>query len=231
MKAIKTIVSAFFVLALFFVLFDFCIYFIVFSNGYLMHEYDSFATAERLSMTREDLSAVTEKLTGYVKGKEGSLDIVVSVRGSESLFFNEKDLSHMKDVRNILTAIRDLMLLAFFAVLLSGIFLIYSRDAKAFRNGVLAADGLLVLLSALIAAGANIDLDWMIVFFHNMFFNNSDWLLDPAVDNLIYLCPEQLFIEAGKLCGIIWIVSMIGITVIALVLPKIRTKKSVANTN
>ncbi len=213
MKAVKTLISTLIVLTAFFVLFDFCIYFVVFSPGYLMNRYRKYDVAGQLSMTETDLRSVTELLTDYVKGKEDSIEITVPVRGKEDLFYNEKDLSHMRDVRQIIITIRDLMILSVFAVFLFAIFLIKGKDVKAFRNGTFIAIGFIVLLATVVAVAANVNLDWMIVFCHNIFFNNSDWLLDPRVDNLIYLCPEQLFIDAGKVCGIIWISFLVIVTV------------------
>lgn len=224
MKAVKTIISTLIVLTAFFVLFDFCIYFVVFSPGYLMNRYHKYDVAGQLSMTDPDLRKVTVLLTDYVKGKADSIEITVSVRGEENLFYNEKDLSHMKDVRGIIITIRDLFVLSVFAVFLFGFYLIREKDAKAFRNGALIAVSLIVLIAAWVAVAANVNLDWMIVFFHGIFFNNSDWLLDPRVDNLIFLCPEQLFIDAGKTLGIIWITFLVLITVFALICHKLIKK-------
>ncbi len=224
MKAVKTIISTLIVLTAFFVLFDFCIYFVVFSPVYLMNRYHKYDVAGQLSMTDSDLRKVTVLLTDYVKGKADSIEITVSVRGEENLFYNEKDLSHMKDVRGIIITIRDLFVLSVFAVLLFGFYLIREKDAKAFRNGVLIAVSLIVLIAVWVVIAANVNLDWMIVFFHGVFFNNSDWLLDPGVDNLIFLCPEQLFIDAGKTLGIIWITFLVLITGFALICPKLIKK-------
>ncbi len=186
-----------------------------------MNRYRTYDVAGQLSMEEADLQSVTKLLTDYVKGKADSIEITVPVRGKMDLFYNETDLSHMRDVRGIIITIRDLFVLSVFAVFLFAIFLIRNKDAKAFRNGTLIAVGFIVLFAATVAVAANVNLDWMIVFCHNIFFNNSDWLLDPRYDNLIYLCPEQLFIDAGKVCGVIWISFLVLITGFAFICPKL----------
>lgn len=40
-----------------------------------------------------------------------------------------------------------------------------------------------------------IDFDWAFVKFHEIFFNNDLWLLDPRTDRLIQLMPIQFFIN------------------------------------
>ncbi|MBQ8138609.1 MAG: TIGR01906 family membrane protein [Lachnospiraceae bacterium] len=217
MKAVKTLISIILTLLGFFILFDFCVYAVIFSKSYLNKKYREYNVAADLSMTDEDLEAVTAKLANYVKGREESIDIEVSVRGEVSDFYNETDISHMKDVRGIIIRLRDFLVLSSFAALLSAVLLIIGKAKEEFRNGVLIADALIVLLAGAVVIAANTNLDWLIVFAHGIFFNNTDWLLDPAYDNLIFLCPEQLFIDAGKICGFIWIGYLILITAFAII--------------
>ena len=212
MKALKTLISVFLTLLGFFILFDFCVYAVIFSKSYLNKKYREYNVAADLSMTDEDLESVTEKLVNYVKGREESIDIEVSVRGEVCEFYNDTDISHMKDVRGIIIRLLDFLVLSSFAALLSAVLLIIGKAKEEFRNGVLIADALIVLLAGAVVIAANTNLDWLIVFAHGIFFSNSDWLLDPAYDNLIFLCPEQLFIDAGKVCGAFWIIYLVLIT-------------------
>ncbi len=224
MKAAKTFLSTLLTLILFFILFDFCICFVVFTPGYLMDRYGKYDVAGQLYMTEADLGRVTTGLTDYVSGKSENLNTEVSVRGEVSLFFNDKDCSHMKDVRQIILRLRDLFIISVFAAILLTIFLVINRSEYEFRKGVLIADGIVVVISAAVVVAANTNLDWLIVFCHNIIFDNTDWLLDPAVDNLIFLCPEQLFIDAGKTCGIIWGAFIILLNAFGISLPYIIKK-------
>ncbi|MBR1650925.1 MAG: TIGR01906 family membrane protein [Lachnospiraceae bacterium] len=226
MKAVKTLISIILTLLGFFILFDFCVYAVIFSKSYLNKKYREYNVAADLSMTDEDLEAVTEKLVNYVKGREESIAIEVSVRGKVSEFYNETDISHMKDVRGIIIRLRDFLVLSSFAALLSAVLLIIWKAKEEFRNGVLIADALIVLLAGAVVIAANTNLDWLIVFAHGIFFNNSDWLLDPAYDNLIFLCPEQLFIDAGKVCGVFWISYLVLITALSVIQKRLWRPRS-----
>ena len=226
MKALKTLISVFLTLLGFFILFDFCVYAVIFSKSYLNKKYREYNVAADLSMTDEDLEAVTAKLVNYVKGREESIDIVVSVRGEVSEFYNDTDISHMKDVRGIIIRLRDFLVLSSFAAVLAVVILIAGKAKEEFRNGVLIADALIVLLAGAVVIAANTNLDWLIVFAHGIFFNNSDWLLDPAYDNLIFLCPEQLFIDAGKVCGAFWISYLVLITAFSVIQKRLLRPRS-----
>lgn len=224
MKAAKTIISSLFVILVLFILFDACIYFVIFSPSYLMNRYGTYDTADQLSMSDADLKAVTNKLTDYVRGKDESIEITVSVRGETAEFFNEKDLSHMRDVRQIIITIRDLMILAFFAAFLCIYYLVSNKDLKCFRNGFFISLGFISALMIAVVVAANTGLDWLIVFCHNIFFNNSDWLLDPRYDNLIFLCPEELFIDAGIFVGIVLISFVIILGLLIFILPFVKKR-------
>ena len=117
MKAVKTLISILFSLLVFFILFYFRIYAVIFSKSYLNRKYKEYDVAADLSMTEEDLEAVTGKLVDYVKGREDSIEIEVSVRGEISPFYNDTDISHMKDVRGIIIRLRDFLVLSSFAKL------------------------------------------------------------------------------------------------------------------
>ena len=226
MKALKTLISVFLTLLGFFILFDFCVYAVIFSKSYLNKKYREYNVAADLSMTDEDLEAVTAKLVDYVKGREDSIAIEVSVRGKVSEFYNDTDISHMKDVRGIIIRLRDFLVLSSFAALLSAVLLIIGKAKEEFRNGVLIADALIILLAGAVVIAANTNLNWLIVFAHGIFFNNSDWLLDPAYDNLIFLCPEQLFIDAGKVCGAFWISYLVLITAFSFIQKRLWRPRS-----
>ncbi|MBQ3898506.1 MAG: DUF1461 domain-containing protein, partial [Lachnospiraceae bacterium] len=142
MKALKTLISVFLTLLGFFILFDFCVYAVIFSKSYLNKKYREYNVAVDLSMTDEDLEAVTAKLVDYVKGREDSIAIEVSVRGKVSEFYNETDISHMKDVRGIIIRLRDFLVLSSFAAVLAVVILIAGKAKEEFRNGVLIADAL-----------------------------------------------------------------------------------------
>lgn len=226
MKAVKTLISIILILLGFFILFDFCVYAVIFSKSYLNKKYIEYNVAADLSMTDEDLEAVTAKLVNYVKGREDSIDIEVSVRGETCEFYNDTDISHMKDVRGIIIRLRDFLVLSSFAALLSAVLLIIGKAKEEFRNGVLIADALIVFFAGAVVIAANTNLDWLIVFAHGIFFNNSDWLLDPAYDNLIFLCPEQLFIDAGKVCGVFWISYLVLITAFSVIQKRLWRPRS-----
>ena len=57
------------------------------------------------------------------------------------------------------------------------------------------------------ALWAAMDFDAAFVFFHEMLFTNDLWLLNPATDLLIRICPSSMFMAMGGrilLLGFVW---------------------------
>ena len=215
MTFLKRLISIVLPLAIFVSTFCALIYFVVFSKGYLMNRYSAYGTASMLSMTESDLEAVTDRLVNFVKGREGSIEIKTNVRGDYSDFFNKKDVSHMNDVAGIIASIRSIMIVSAVLATASLCFFILKAGRKSgsekkekikkvIATGIIISDAIIIFVCIVVVLFATIDLNALVVFCHKIIFDNSDWLLDPRYDNLIFLCPEQLFVDAGKLCGAVF---------------------------
>ena len=71
-------------------------------------EYNTLKQAEVIGISREELSEVTKNLIAYTKGERESLDMLSLINGEEREVFNEKEKSHMVDVKALYLAARDL---------------------------------------------------------------------------------------------------------------------------
>ncbi len=228
MTFIKRLISIVLPLAMFVSAFCALIYFVVFSSGYLMNRYDAYGTASQLSMKGSDLEVVTDRLVGFVKGREESIEIKTNVRGEYSDFFNKKDVSHMNDVAGIIASIRSVMIVSAVLAAASLCFFILAarknkgseekeKIKKVIATGIIISDAIIVFVCIVVVLFATIDLNALVVFCHKLIFDNSDWLLDPRYDNLIFLCPEELFVDAGKLCGAVF-AGMMAVSVVVSVI-------------
>ena len=64
--------------------------------------------------------------------------------------------------------------------------------------------------------------------FHDIFFNNDYWMLDPNVDLLINIVPYPFFIAASIFIGVFFVVSLVLVFIISLLMLRLhkRTKKA-----
>ena len=104
-------------------------------------------------------------------------------------FFNEKEILHLKDVKHL---INKSIILFYLILILLIIFITINKDFSK----VFFYSGILLVLIPLILLF--FDFNSVFIKFHEIFFNNNLWLLNPETDNLIKLFPEQFFIDFVK---------------------------------
>jgi integral membrane protein (TIGR01906 family) len=144
----------------------------------------------------EDLKVVIAQLAGYVFGTVKELNHEVVIQGATRLIYNEKELLHMVDVRHIFDAIR--VILAGYGLLLV-VCMNRARLKGCMRPLLkrLSQFGFYGTLVIVLFLGLLVTLDFTkyFIMFHELFFTNDLWLLDPRTDVLIQMLPEVFFRE------------------------------------
>ncbi|AMC93469.1 hypothetical protein AOC36_05590 [Erysipelothrix larvae] len=158
--------------------------------------YHQLNTAETMRMSEEDLDKATAVLLEYIKGTRDSIDLVVNVNGYDVEMFNAREKAHMVDVRDLYqNAMMVRTGLALYAAILALIAmgLNHYNDLAQNRKNLQNA----LIISGMIIGGiafyAFIDFNAFWTQFHEVFFSNDLWLLDPRTDRMIQMFPEPFF--------------------------------------
>ncbi|MFA6889224.1 MAG: TIGR01906 family membrane protein [Candidatus Woesearchaeota archaeon] len=110
-------------------------------------------------------------------------------------FYSTQDKYHMIDVRNIIHSLETILYIVSVVFIISLIYF-YSFNRKEFPFWMyalfLSAGSLLFLLLVFFAI-LSLWFTQSFTIFHKFLFTNNYWLMDPAVDSLIRLYPEQFF--------------------------------------
>ena len=174
--------------------------------GYFEQEYEKYDVLSDLpdmTMSEEDgLMAVTEHMMHYLRGDEGYDDLQIEVRMDGELkgFFTDREIAHMKDVRDLFVGAQRLRLFAAVICLicLVSMYLILRKEfLYVFSRSLLIGTGILFLLLAILAGILAADFSSAFVTFHHIFFDNDLWILDPRVDMLINIVPEGFFFDTA----------------------------------
>nr|WP_122013062.1 TIGR01906 family membrane protein [Maliibacterium massiliense] len=191
---------------------------VAFSKAHYARQYSQLGVAQTLGtppqvgMREEDLMQVTDHLIEYLKGNRENLDMQARIGGVTREVFTTLEKEHMVDVqalfaagfalRNILRVVLAASLIALFAL----------RGRRGFAT---LAFALLVALAALLVAlgvlvvAALVDFNGLFVKFHELFFTNDKWILDPNVHVLIQMVPEAFFYNTAMAialwCGGFWL--------------------------
>lgn len=166
---------------------------VAFDKKFYTKQYEKNDTVHIVGTTREELSDITDELFAYLKGVRGDLYIRWNDGG---YVFNQREIDHMKDVRLLFLygfKLRNIVLLLAIFLLFLMAYICGKAWVKYLSLSFMVVAVAVLSFALIIAMGMarNFDLVWD--GFHNIFFTNDLWLLDPDTDVLIMMMPGEFF--------------------------------------
>lgn len=165
-----------------------------FNDQYYKVKFDENQITKATGMEESELNRVIERITGYLSGRYDELNLMVDIKGEQVLMFNDKEIAHMIDVRKIFDDLSILRYLLLAIIVLGTVTMYRKKRGNSYLYRIMAANGgftVLVFLSLLLMVMT--DFTKYFIKFHQMFFSNDLWILDPATDRLIQMLPESFF--------------------------------------
>ena len=170
---------------------------VVFSHDFYTELYARIRLAQRENISEEDLENSLFMMVDYVQSERDDLDGTITWHGQKQETFNTREKRHMKDVRTLWQRARLVMILSWILAVLAAVIILVREGL----DGVgLLARGLMEGLACFAVVLVFFGFWWLIDFtgfwtwFHTIVFpGNTDWLLDPATDFMIVICPEEMF--------------------------------------
>ena len=164
-----------------------------------------------MGISDSDLEKATEVLLGYIRGSYDSLAVEVTIDGEVVAMFNEKEVAHMVDVRNLYMTVSTVRYIALAILVLGFIYIALKKEGRAFVALKKAYTNLLSLLGAFIGVLVIFALSDFTSFwntFHQIFFTNDLWLLDPSSDRLIMMVPESFFFDLVIMIVVLFVLTL-----------------------
>lgn len=190
-------------------------------------EYLKYEVLSDLEMEIEDVMYVTEEMMAYLRDNRGDLVVDTIVNGEEREFFNEREKLHMIDVKGLfmggLALRRNALLVLAGAVVVLAVMKVNWKQLLPWSItwGIGGFLGILLIGGGLMAT----DFHKYFFLFHEIFFDNDLWLLDPKTDLMIRMLPEGFFFDMVVRIGIIFFVSLLALLIGAVFMKKRKNKK------
>lgn len=165
--------------------------------NFYMSSYKKNNVIQTTRMSENDLKRVTVKIMDYLKNKEDNLEIKVNIRGEVREAFGEREKLHMADVKKLFSRGYILRNTGIILLVLSTIIILIKskKPIKDMLTSLLYSGIFSFLIVIVIFILTKIDFDKYFTYFHEIFFNNDLWLLDPDKEVLIQLVPLEFFID------------------------------------
>lgn len=194
---------------------------------YYRKEYEKYRVLDELDMKMEDVMDVTREMMSYLHGRRSDLVVETTVSGERQEFFNDREKAHMADVERLFAAAVTARRAAVCLLLISvGVIMAGKGNWKKLTaRAYMAAVGVFLLLGGILAWLFTKNFSKYFVRFHEIFFDNDLWLLDPATDLMIRMLPEGFFADFAARIGIFAAAAVAAVFVISFAVGRTAKKK------
>lgn len=184
---------------------------------------------EEAGISEADLLQLDVGLARYLKGEQDDLDYRMPVFGQMQSAFNRRELEHLQDCRRLFAPVVNPWLNLGLAVL--GVYLALQGrhrsdlDRRRYLLGAWLAAGVILLPLGVFGLWAAADFSSAFTCFHKILFTNDLWLLNPATDLLIRICPAGMFAGLGLRIGLKSLAALLGLPLLLTLLYKLEKRK------
>ena len=122
--------------------------------------------------------------------------------------FDQREISHMADVRRVFGAALRVQLIAGLAILVAAVGLARTRWRRVVPRGLLAGAATTLGVAVLLVPVILLGFDTFFVRFHEVFFEGDSWRFSN-VDTLLRLYHEQLWVDVARLVAALTVVQVL----------------------
>lgn len=177
---------------------------------------------EETGISMDNLMDVTSEMLDYLKGKRENLIIFTEVNGEREQVFKEREILHMVDVKELFNKgyiIRNTMMVIFIISIVG--LIIFNR--KAIGKALIITSIWPAVLMGILGLLMYIDFNKYFTHFHEIFFTNDLWLLDPKTDILIQMLPLDFFSSIAYRILLFFVVELALVLTIGIFLDRRNT--------
>lgn len=183
-------------------------------DQFFLEQYQINGVVEATKIQLDELVNITEEIQDYLLGNREDFAITGVVDGKAQQIFNEREIIHMEDVQELFKGAIVLRNICGTMIVVIGLYL-WKKDKRVlFRSMKFSAIGF-VSIGIILAILLISDFDGYFNIFHEIFFSNDYWILDPESSILINMVNLNFFINIvarilGFSCIIMFSIGIVG---------------------
>lgn len=192
-----------------------------FNENYYEMKYTELNTAEHIGMSNEALFDATFTLLDYLKDERDDILCVQEVKGKLREIYDERETLHMVDVKNLYINVKNVCFTIVGVGIVAFLFMIYFVKSNKYQLHEMLIDfkdgfrqvvlSFIIVISGLLFY-ALVDFNRFWTMFHQIFFDNDLWLLDPRVSIMINMFPEEFWFGMVIRITLTFIISFCGLS-------------------
>jgi integral membrane protein (TIGR01906 family) len=173
----------------------------VLTNSQTFYEwgFDANNVERRTGLDDAALTSAASQLIDYFGNDEEFLDLRVEFEGREIELFNQREITHMADVKDVMNVmfnavwVTGVMVVIVVAV---GFYLLGRGFLPMLRSGIMWSTIAGLTVAALFGLATLIDFNTTFRLFHEVVFRNDFWKLSPSQSLLLRLFPQGFWFAA-----------------------------------
>ena len=169
------------------------------SPGLYNDGFEKYYISRISGITDADLRQVGADIRHYINSGDEPLVVTTRIFGEERDLFNNREISHMKDVKQLVRGVYVLALVSaayLAAMIIVGFGWQKARFVPALAKRLTWGGGLTLILMVVFGTAALVGFDGVFLKFHQLSFANDLWQLDPRTDYLVRIFPQDFWFDA-----------------------------------
>ncbi|MEX1307494.1 MAG: TIGR01906 family membrane protein [Eubacteriales bacterium] len=164
---------------------------------------EQLGVADSIGISQSELDNVTDVFVDYTRDVRDDLDVTVAIDGEETQMFNERETSHMVDVKNLFLAGVQIAFFLGGVAIVAFTALFFTHQQKTIYRMHTRVSLAFLVVSAALAIYFAIDFNGFWTAVHHLLFTNDLWLLNPLTDRMILMFPLNFFLTlSGTILGV-----------------------------
>lgn len=204
---------------------------VVFHRPFINAEMEKYHIAADNKMTQTDLEDLFDETLKYLEFKRDDMVIQTVVDGVPREAYNDQEKQHMADCLGLFKggyAIYHTSLFLCAAAIIAFLFLKKEKKpavAREFSGTLLICYAVFFTLVAALGILFYSNFDKYFIMFHEIFFDNDLWIMDPAKCLMINLMPEDFFFDIVMHIAVIFLAVSILWMAAAVIVRTVLKKK------
>ena len=169
------------------------------SPGLYNDGFEKYSISRISGITDADLRQVGADIRHYINSDDEPLVVTTRIFGEKRDLFNNREISHMKDVKQLVRGVYVLALVSaayLAAMIVVGFGWQKVRFVPALAKRLTWGGGLTLVLMMVFGTAALVGFDGVFLKFHQLSFANDLWQLDPGTDYLVRIFPQDFWFDA-----------------------------------
>jgi integral membrane protein (TIGR01906 family) len=158
--------------------------------------FDKYHVSQTTGLSDAELERAARGLIHYFNSGEEYVNVTVVKDDQTYTLFNEREVSHLKDVKRLFRLDYWVFLGTLLYSLAYVVFFLWLGGRRLVAKGLVWGSGLTLGLMLVLGLVVMLNFDQFFLQFHFISFANEFWQLDPSQDYLILLFPRGFWYDA-----------------------------------